>query len=83
MGKRKGEKDFLKQNICVRDFFLTSFPPAAVHGFLISSETAECDELSLVPNPFTRASPVHPPHALMELHEFPLLLFNGDGYPNK
>lgn len=61
-GEKEGRKRFFKTKyMCAWFFFLTSFPPAAVHGFLISSETAERDELSLVPNPFTRASPVHPP----------------------
>lgn len=73
--RNKWEK--IKKRACERFFF-----SATVHGFLISFEITERDELSRVMNPTTRASPTHP-HALMELHEFPLLLFNGDGYPNK
>lgn len=75
--KREKRKKIKREGVCEGFFF-----SAAVHGFLISSEITERDELSRVTNPSTRASPTHP-HALMALREFPLLLFNGDGYPNK
>lgn len=80
----KKEEDKKKESESVWEgcFFFSFFLSAAVHGFLISSEITERDELSRVANPSTRASPAHP-RARMELHEFPLLLFNGDGYPNK
>lgn len=77
--KREEDKKRKRECVCEGCFFCLS---AAVHGFLISSEITERDELSRVASPSTRASPAHP-RARMELHEFPLLLFNGDGYPNK
>lgn len=76
MGKEKINKK--NETVRERDFFFS----AAVHGFLISSEITERDELSRVMNPSVRGSPTHP-RTPMELHEFPLLLFNGDGYSNK
>ena len=78
----KREEDKKRKRECVWGLFFFLFLSAAVHGFLISSEITERDEFSRVANPSTRASPAHP-RARMELHEFPLLLFNGDGYPNK